>query len=126
MFGGGRQFGRPPQDPFQDMMDHVFGGSFFGPPSFRTSGDLFFGDPFFPGVDPFGGRGGHPFFGDPFFGMPRTQSQMRHAAPDVSSTRIDRLLQCSIIKATATPWYEATAEPRLSRIRLERSANSVC
>ncbi len=71
MFGGGRRFGgRPQQDPFQDMMEGIFGGAFGQP--FRPFSDPFFREPL----------SGDPFFGEPFFGGP--QMHRRQAHPQVN------------------------------------------
>jgi hypothetical protein len=88
MFGGGRRYGAQPRDPFEDMMDHVFGGSFFGPPfqqqfggggifdDLSRSGTSFGMDPFF----------ADPFFRPPFLQQQQQQYQQRSAPPQVGCT----------------------------------------
>ena len=82
MFGDGGQ----PRDPFEDMMDHVFGGSFFGPPFQQQFG----GGGIFDDLSRSGTSFGmDPFFADPFFRPPfqwQQQQQQRSAAPQVGYT----------------------------------------
>lgn len=86
MFGGGRRYGGQPRDPFEDMMDHVFGGSFFGPPFQQQFG----GGGIFDDLSRSGTSFGmDPFFADPFFRPPfqqQQQHQQRSAPPQVGCT----------------------------------------
>ena len=104
MFGGGRRYGAQPRDPFEDMMDHVFGGSFFGPPfqqqfggggifdDLSRSGTSFGMDPFF----------ADPFFRPPFLQQQQQQYQQRSAPPQVGCTNAGGLTNC--VKIATWPW----------------------
>ena len=104
MFGGGRRYGGQPRDPFEDMMDHVFGGSFFGPPFQQQFG----GGGIFDDLSRSGTSFGiDPFFADPFFRPPfhQQQQQQRSVPPQVKHTAATLTASANMLLPGCDPHY---------------------
>lgn len=103
MFGGGRRYGGQPRDPFEDMMDHVFGGSFFGPPfQQQFGGGGIFNDLSRSGTS----FGMDPFFADPFFRPPfHQQQQQRSVPPQVKHTAATLTASADILLPGCDPHH---------------------